>query len=70
MIYNTYFHYKSVVYFVVFVSSSFCFKGQCLESCSIEEVSQSVFVRCRRDRRYKVKDPITGTPCTIEVELH
>ncbi|CAM3576120.1 Transposase IS204/IS1001/IS1096/IS1165 helix-turn-helix domain-containing protein [Vibrio aquimaris] len=29
-------------------------------------MSQSVFVRCRRDRRYKVKEPIAGTSCTVD----
>ncbi len=47
-------------------SSLFSFKGQCVESCSVEEVSQSVFVHCRRDRRYKVKEPISGTSCTVD----
>lgn len=47
-------------------SSLFSFKGQCVESCSIEEMSQGVFVRCRRDRRYKVKAPISGTSCTVD----
>ena len=47
-------------------SSLFSFKGQCVESCSVEDVSQAVFVRCRRDRRYKVKEPISGTSCTID----
>ncbi|NOH70902.1 ISL3 family transposase, partial [Vibrio pectenicida] len=47
-------------------SSLFSFKGQCVESCSIEEMSQGVFVRCRRDRRYKVKEPISGTSCTVD----
>ncbi len=47
-------------------SSLFSFKGQCVESCSIEEMSQGVLVRCRRDRRYKVKEPISGTSCTVD----
>ncbi len=56
---------------------------------SIEEASQSLLVRCRRDRRFKVKKPmsdsprtvdhhirrriqdlpVSGRPCTIEVEF-
>ncbi len=40
--------------------------GAYVESCSIEEMSQGVLVRCRRDRRYKVKEPISGTSCTVD----
>lgn len=47
-------------------STLFSFKGQCVESFSVEEDSQSVLVRCRRDRRFKVKEPTAGTPCTVD----
>ncbi|MCL1080970.1 ISL3 family transposase, partial [Shewanella psychromarinicola] len=60
-----------------------------MKSFSIEKGSQSVLVRCSRDRRFKVKEPrterlctvdhyvrrrvhdlpVSGRPCSIEVEL-
>ena len=43
----------------------FDFKGQCVESFSSEESSQSLLIRCRRDRRCKVTQD-DGTPCTID----
>ncbi|MCQ1059210.1 ISL3 family transposase, partial [Photobacterium sp. ZSDE20] len=46
-------------------SSLFSFKGQCVESFSVVEDSQSVLVRCRRDRRFKVREPIAGASCTV-----
>ncbi|WP_443020106.1 ISL3 family transposase [Shewanella sp. MTB7] len=70
-------------------SALFSFKGQCVQSFSIEQGSHSVLVRCRRDGRFKVKEPrterrctvdhyvrrrvhdlpVSGRPCSIEVEL-
>ncbi|MGF1739476.1 ISL3 family transposase, partial [Vibrio profundum] len=47
-------------------STLFRFKGQCVESLSIGDDSQSVIVRCRRDKRFKVKEPGTQTPCTVD----
>lgn len=47
-------------------STLFNFKGQCVESFSVEEGSQSVLVQCRRDRRFKVKAPVSGSSCTVD----
>ena len=47
-------------------STLFSFKGQCVQSFSIEEGTQSVLVRCRRDRRFKVKESRTGESCTVD----
>jgi transposase len=47
-------------------SALFSFKGQCVQSFSIEKGTHSVLVRCRRDRRFKVEEPRTGRLCTVD----
>jgi transposase len=47
-------------------STLFSFKGQCVQSFSIEKGSQAVLVQCRRDRRFKVEEPSTESQCTVD----
>ena len=44
----------------------FNFKGQCVESFSLEENSQALLIRCRRDRRFKATTPTANAPCTVD----
>ncbi|MFB1075643.1 ISL3 family transposase [Vibrio diabolicus] len=46
-------------------STLFNFPGQCIDSVSIEESTKIVRVKCRRDKRYKLYDSVTGKPCTV-----
>ncbi|MEZ8264763.1 helix-turn-helix domain-containing protein, partial [Vibrio sp. 10N.237.312.C02] len=60
-------------------SALFNFKGQSVQSVTLEECTHSVLVKCKRDRRCKVVDhyvqrrlsdlPVSGRPCVIEIEL-
>lgn len=47
-------------------SALFNFKGQRVQSISIETDTHSVLVKCKRDRRFKVIDPETGAPRTVD----
>ena len=47
-------------------SALFSLKGQCVQSFSIEKGTDSVLVRCCRDRRFKVEEPRTGRLCTVD----
>jgi len=40
--------------------------SQSIQSINLDEQSQSVVVKCRRDRRYKTIDPVTGHSCTVD----
>lgn len=66
MIYNASFSRKLMVYLPLLSSKLFRFRGQCVESFSIEEASESLLVRCRRDKRFKVKKPMSDSPCTVD----
>lgn len=39
---------------------------QSIQSINLDEQTQSVVIKCRRDRRYKTVDPITGNACTVD----
>ncbi|SBO12934.1 Transposase [Vibrio mediterranei] len=47
-------------------SALFNFKGQSVQSVTLEASSHSVLVKCKRDRRCKVVDPETGKPRTVD----
>lgn len=47
------------------LSSVLRIKGQKICSVNIDENTQSIDVYCRRDRRFKVKDPATTKRCTV-----
>ncbi|MBF4332533.1 ISL3 family transposase, partial [Vibrio anguillarum] len=51
-------------------SALFNFKGQSVQSVTLEESSHSVLVKCKRDRRCKVVDPETGAPRTVDHYVH
>ena len=51
-------------------SALFNFKGQSVQSVTLEESSHSVLVKCKRDRRYKVVDPETGASRTVDHYVH
>ena len=44
--------------------------NQSIQSINIDEQTHSVVVKCRRDRRYKTVDPVTGNTCTVDHYVH
>ncbi len=49
------------------LSQLFSIQGQKIHSVEVDESTQIIDVYCRRDRRFKVVDPESQEPCTVNI---
>lgn len=45
-------------------------KGQCVNQFNYNFVNNTLTIHCRRDKRYKARDPIDNTPATVNHYVH